>query len=440
MSNENRNRNERNNSILLSVAATIINNSRKKKMIKNVLRANETDKGIIDYQPSALEGYFDEKEELGNYIISGGINPFRIPGVTGTCIAAQRNGIPAMILHNGNIELSNKLQEVFKGTGILQVVDSQNPYYDPIYGHNESEIEQMLLRAIGIHNTVKNEAQYYIRAILSLFNAQKMPPNMDKLLSCPHERLLETIDKAVNGQLPGERLTEIDAGKIKSLLLQGQEERSNIEAYLSNLNIEGQNKFASVGDLKIAKNITKAFSQNKIIIIDTAGSGRTFLELVLCEYLLAVNHVMSSMLIIDDIPVVKDSFLEEIINQCGIKSRFALSSNDVYAMLNGNSTLFHSLVGKAAKVFIMRHLSGNSCEEMAKVIGKYDERSFADNMGGRYSFQPKYDYGFSSDINVSIKREYIIRPDRIFNMADEEVYIIDKDKNQRIHTEIVNCF
>ena len=56
----------------LGLTWALIKKHKQKKKIKAIQQSNIEAQGIVHYQPSNIEAFFDDKEPLGNIIISGG--------------------------------------------------------------------------------------------------------------------------------------------------------------------------------------------------------------------------------------------------------------------------------------------------------------------------------------------------------------------------------
>ena len=421
-----------NNSKIGIIINEIMDRRRTKKIIKQIANTNEQMKGIVRYYPSRIEAFFDPSEEIGNYAVSGGDIEWRNQCIVGATIAAYNKQIPVVILHEHNYRLVKQIEYIFSGTGILSEVDKCNRFYDPIWKLSDMETIQLICNVIRQSYEINFNAQYYLSAILKFIRKTGKLPYLHMFMTCPYEQLLDKIDQAVNkGSLKSQ-----EAFDIKTLIMQGQNERGCIENFFNQLRIDSNGKIARKRDLHRIKNIRNTFQENGIIMFDISGPQSTLIDLILEEYQFAANKFSRGLFILDDISISQNKMFENIIFNMG-NQKIMISSPDLLSMFNGNLNDFLGFLGKVSKAFILRHGSSYSCEKWSDFIGKYDERSITNTLGNQYTFSKKTGYSYNSSINISVKREYIVKPEQIAALGNNEMFLVDKDKGQKIFTMLI---
>ena len=88
------------------------------------------------------------------------------------------------------------------------------------------------------------------------------------LVRCPHDELIEKIDDAENlGYLTSQK-----AAQIRGLIMQGQSERANVQAFFSQLSYQATGVLSSHGSRSHAVNIRTAVEHAGLLMIDIGSS------------------------------------------------------------------------------------------------------------------------------------------------------------------------
>ena len=77
-----------------------------------------------------------------------------------------------------------------------------------------------------------------------------------------------------------------------------------------------------------------------------------------------------------------------------------------------------------------------SCTKFSEVFGYYDVDKVSKNSGNSENYQWGYGYSYSSGITVTQDREFVVKPEEISCMAENEVYILDRNAKELAHTTL----
>ena len=142
----------------VGIVAALVDHKRKKKELQAVLDANEANQGIVRYQPSQIEAFFNESDPIQNVLITGGDPILRVRSMTRSAECAFIQGYTVLILHCGNAILEQALNTYF-GSGIVQIVNRRNPIYDPFVGATKSDIARLTIAAIPFYTASTRQAR-----------------------------------------------------------------------------------------------------------------------------------------------------------------------------------------------------------------------------------------------------------------------------------------
>ena len=107
---------------------------------------NQRRKGIQEYQPSEIGGFFQENSDLDNMVISGGTKEKRVEAIEAYINLSCYFDSATLILHANDYELEKAIEQKYGGTGRLVVINGRNPCLDPFYGLTSREIGQLIKR------------------------------------------------------------------------------------------------------------------------------------------------------------------------------------------------------------------------------------------------------------------------------------------------------
>lgn len=409
-----------------------------KQLLRNIDNQNNQNKGITNYKPSQIEAFFADSDPLGNVVISGGSDVLRARTVNGAARWAYSKGYSVVVIHASNSTLENMIASTFLGIHDLAVFNRTFSCYEPFVGISDNEICRMIQLSATKTCEIRSGARYYIEGMTQFIRSKNVAPYCDMYITCPHLQLFDKVDDAeakgcINSTL---------AQQIKSLLVQGQPERSDVENFFTLLGHQGNGILAKKANISKATNIRSVVQKDGIAILDILSSTNyLLLNLAINEIETAISTGKKIMVVFDNIPAASSELMEQFIKRNSISCFSVFSALDTYASLNADDNLFASVVGRSSKIVIYNHSSGLSCTKWAETIGYYEKKEVTNTYTNSSNYQSMFSIipgnMNSSTINVNAKREYIVKPEEINRMAPNEVYIFDSSNRELAHTTII---
>ena len=407
------------------------------KQLRNIERENEAKRGVVEYLPSQIEGFFDVNEPLGNVVFSGGDATIRARAVAAAAACVFSNGYPVIVLHCGNVELERQLQNTFAYSSMLVLINRGNAIYEPLTSLSNSEIGQLFVQTGTGMYTIPSGGKYYIEALAEFLRSKGIAPYCKMFFSCPHQRLPQVVDSAAAAGRIGQK----SAQQIKSLIMQGQNYRGTIETYFSRL--EQQSSQVMCGKSQIGRRISlmSAAKQHLVISLDiSADTNDLLLNVIASEVERIIASGIPVLLAVDDISLSSNDSVARLLHSSNSNFWRVVSSRDVYSMAGSNDAVFSDLVNSAQKIFISSH-SGISCNRWANVAGEYDKAEITQSFSSSNRFHSFFSIFPGQDnatnLTISQKREQIIKPEEISKMAPNEIFVIDRVSQEIAHTTVV---
>lgn len=426
-----------NESVLLSTFRKIIEVRERRRQLKAIDEGNESRRGVIEYAPSQIEGFFDINEPLGNIIASGGDCNVRCRIVAAAAACAATQGVPVIVLHCGNTDMERQLGSMFAGAPIFQVINRSNPIYEPLTDLNDSEISQLLVQSGAGLTAVPSGGKYYIEALAAFLRAKGINPYCKMFFTCPHQKMVQAVDAAVQAR----QLSAADGQHIKSLIMQGQNYRSTVETYFSRLEQQSNHILCGKSRLNHRVSLYKSAQQKMVTVLDIATDTNDLLLNVIAG---EIERILASgiplCLAIDDISLASNENIARLLRSSVSTFWRVITSRDFFSMAGSSDAVFSDITNNAQKLFIAAH-SGISCTKWAQLIGEYDKdeisKSFATSNHYRSFFSVLPSQGDSQNITVAQKREYIFKPEMIARFAWNEIVIINRIEQEIAHTFVV---
>ena len=416
----------------LGLAWALIKKHKQKKALKAIETSNVDAQGIVNYQPSNIEAFFDEKEVFGNIILSGGDEFVRLRALARCVECAYIQGYVPIILHANNYNLENYLVSCF-GTTNVTYLNGQFPYYEPFIGLSDNEICQIIMNSTTENYDIKGIGKYYIDGITSFIRSKKVNPYLWMYITCPHMDLNDKINDAVTNGVIGDD----EARKIISQIVQGELERGNIENFFIKLRSEAEYIIAKKNNLSNGTCIRKTAMKKGAIVIDIRTSSNVLLlNIIMSEIEMLKNKGERVFLCFDGIQLPNNKLVSDFAKSSGTQSALCLLSQDTYADFLGDDNLFYAVVGKASKIVLSKHMSAYSCQKYSEIVGMYDKQEVSDTYTGNMSLIGKFSYGTTTSKNISKKREEKVKPEEILQLNDDEVFILDNNA-EIAHTIVV---
>ena len=429
---------QKNESILITAIRKMAETKRIKKQLQAINQSNEARRGVTEYLPSKIEGFFDVNEPLGNVIVSGGDNSIRCRAVSAAAACVFTKGYPVIVLHCGNGELEREIQNMFAPSPRCVFVNRSNPVYDPLTSLSNSEISQLFVQAGSGVAAIPPGGRYYIEALAEFLRCKGIDPYCKMFFSCPHQQLAQAIDSAVAaGQLTAQL-----GQQIKSLIMQGQQYRSAIETFFARLEQQSSHIMCGKSQLNRRLSLFECAKKRLVTVVDLATDTNDILiNLVSNEIERFLATGLPLCLAIDDVSLSSNENMSRLLRSVNSNFWKVISSKDFYTMTGSNDALFSDITNSAHKVIISSH-SGLCCTKWSSVLGEYDKEEISES----FSSSSRYHTFFtvfpgqdnSRNLTVSQKREQIVKPEDLVRMASNEVFVINRTANEIVHTVITS--
>ena len=422
-----------NSSGLLGLIVALINRRRTKKALERIEDTNRENRGIIHYQPSNIEAFFDENEPICNMVFSGGLNTIRCRSVSRAIECAVIQGYHPVVLHASNIDLEQTLLSNF-GPQYVSVANKGNPIYDPFYKKTNADINRLVLTSGTKGTEVNSAGKYYIDGISDFIRAKRITPYIDMYITCPHMDLLDKINEL---EMQG-GITDTEARRITSKIIQGEMERGNIENFFSRFSMQAAGILADKSQLLYAVNVNISAKRNQILAIDINSTTSTlFLNMIGSEIEMELEAGRKIAVFLDGIPLQASDSMQNLIKKSGNNCCVVMSSDDAYAEFNGDDNGFYSYLGKCSKAILSKHSSAHSCQKWADYIGSYDKHEITTTFAENANYVGQWGMGATQTANINVKRENIIKPEDLLRMNPNEVFVQNKNNGEISYTMVV---
>jgi hypothetical protein len=402
---------------------------------------NEITRGITEYKPSEIGGFFPPTDPIGNVVISGGEDAMRSQTIEAISYLAYDTQLPVVILHQGNNELETMMQLTFGKSGCLTIVNQKNPVYEPFVDLSDVEISKLIIESAPKDFDIKPNARYYINGMIEFLRAKKRPPSLSAFEKCPHYELFNKVDTLIADST----ITEPVGQAIKSKLMSGQSECFKLESYFAEL-VNQFSPILSAGGTKTKYSLLQTINAPGIVTIDIGSNiNKLLVNVLITQIKIAISKGKPISLIIDELYSENDDLFTNFMKIRNEKCKLTISAKDIYALCGGNEKLFHTILGNSEKIVVFCHSSGASALKWAEAIGQYDKTEITKSHNRGHSRQNQvrsgenttYGYNISNTTNYNQKREYIIKPETITRMQPNEVYIVDSVNREIAHTCLV---
>lgn len=429
---------QKNESILITAIRKMAEAKRIKKQLQAINQSNEARRGVTEYLPSKIEGFFDVNEPLGNVIVSGGDNSIRCRAVSAAAACVFTKRYPVIVLHCGNSELEREIQNMFAPSPRCVFVNRSNPVYDPLTSLSNSEISQLFVQAGSGIAAIPPGGRYYIEALAEFLRCKGIDPYCKMFFACPHQQLAQAIDSAVAaGQLTAQL-----GQQIKSLIMQGQQYRSAIETFFARLEQQSSHIMCGKSQLNRRLSLFECARKRLVTVVDlSTDTNDILINLVSNEIERLLAAGVPLCLAIDDVSLSSNENMSRLLRSVNSNFWKVISSKDFYTMTGSNDALFSDITNSAHKVIISSH-SGLCCTKWSSVLGEYDKEEISES----FSSSSRYHTFFtvfpgqdnSRNLTVSQKREQIVKPEDLVRMASNEVFVINRNANEIAHAVITS--
>ena len=394
---------------------------------RRIKKFNKQARALEEYDIISNDVLFPAISYRENIIISGGDTPERMSLCERLIQNCSNQKQAVIVLHMGNKELE---QVVAKYNGVI--ANNQNRTFDAFTSFDLQEICQVVLETNRTKYEIKPSGRYILEVVYKLLSSAKKLPYFSNYAECPFYKLSDRI----NDRLTKGLITQAEADDLDSLLMMGQSESANVEAFfndmksfLSHIASENTNKPYGTSVLSAIKN-------KKILCIDINSSANIMLiELIVNSLNIAMSRGYVFTFFLDDIPITANELLKNALCQKSNHSNI-ICTNDLYALLNARDEVFSILVGEAEKTVLFSHGSHISCEMWAKYIGEYEKIEVSYNSNSGFNDSGNWSFNTNHGQQMKEKREYKVKPEELNRLYQNEAFIYDNKNGSLIQARI----
>jgi len=390
-------------------------------------------RGVTDIKSSTYESLLPDNRSVENAMVSGGSAQVRSGFISRYAFNANSQGYPVIILHENNNSLPYELSAVINKQNLV-FIDHRNPNFEPFYKMSAREINKLMFDVATKDYDLKKNASYYIDGMCDFLKSKKIAPTLKSFNSCPHADLFDKIDSL---EIQG-IISDTQAQSIKSKLMMGQSEQFKLSSLFEDLYDQTERILCKTKGTQ-RYNVFSAIAERKVFVLDISSNVNNLLvNVLLSQIRQAVTKGSNLVLISDELTSSGNELMKKILCERTEKCKLVTCSSDAYSMCDGDEKTFSTVVGNCEDIIILGHSSGATCTKWAETIGYYNKEEESQSYAkGSMRHSPFSLFpGSNSTVtkNYNIKREYIVRPELINRMSQNEVYAYKHSENQLIHT------
>lgn len=406
-----------------SLTASAISRFNRKKTLKRISQANEANRNMVKMGQVSPDQLIPSFDPLGNLCITGGTQAMRNTLVLQNCIQSCSEGLPTIVLHEGNHQLEHNLGAVRGSLHYFRLINPSLPYYDPIFRLPDYEAAAIIVNAALPEHKIDTAGMLYLGALNTLLRKRGITPYIRMLASCPHNNIQIVIQ---NEEQAG-HITAAEAAIIRNDIAAGDSARSGIEYFLSQLQRESDT-IAWKSHLSRCTSIAECVHSGGIMAIDIGSTNkRTQLSLITAEIEVCVMRGTSLRVIIDAASLLNCEKLRSLLRNSSGSLTWTLSCPDVCNMVSSTQEELSSWLALARKTILFSH-SIRTAQMLSRELGEYDyievTQSHSGNNGiGQFGFH----FGANNNISTVSKRERVVKPEEIENLAEEEFILLDNN-------------
>lgn len=405
----------------ITLTASLVSSSNRKKKIKRINRENIINKGITYVGQTSVNKVIEDYENLGNVILSGGDSFARNALIIQNIIQARNNGEPVIVIHENHRQLETEIGINFKNSNYLRFIDDKNNYYDPLFGKSEQEISEIISRAILYENDGKIEVDDFVECILSICRKKGTAAYLNFLKKCPFKQLTTVV---TNMQTAG--LIDIsEATRLIEDLNNASAGRCFVEHFFKELNCENVIS-PSQDKLGRSTSVMDCIKNNGILCINVNSfENKSTLDIIASELELGVMKYRKKVRLI----LLADNFsdnksINKITKTLTHYVTWTISSQDVSVTVGEHKELTE-WISMAHKVTIFKN-SSKCAEKIAKELGDYEKTEITRAKAGNTSFgRFGLHFGANDNISTSQKRENKVNGNDITDLNHREFYLLN---------------
>lgn len=358
---------------------------------------------------------------MGNICISGGTEAIRNELIVQNCKQSASIEVPTITIHEGNYFLEQMLQTAFSGHRYLRIINSSNPFYDPIFRLNDMEIGHFISDSSPKDHKVDSGGALYVKALSTLLRRRGITPYTRMFASCSHGSINNLIVKMENSGA----LNADEADRLRNEVSLGSKAQADVEYFFQQLELESP-ILAWKSNLSRCTSISECILRNGIMSIDVASCGRlNQLALISTEIEHCARTGTPFRMIIDAVSFSGSEKLIQALKNSSSSVAWTISSSDMNHMLGNVQGELATWLALSHRAVLFSH-GIKTWELLSAKLGDYEHIDVVESRAGNNNIgRIGYHYGANSSFSTSSKRQRVIQPEEIESLGNNGFIMLD---------------
>lgn len=404
-----------------SLVAAVVDHSNRKKEKRRINKLNEQNRNIQLMGNTSPSQVIPCNYQMGNISISGGTEAIRNELIVQNCKQSASIGVPTIIIHEGNYLLEQLLQTAFSGHRYLRIINSSNPFYDPIFRLNDMEIGHFISDSSPKNHKVDSSGALYVKALSAILRRRGITPYTRMFANCPHGSINNLIVKMEQSGA----LNADEADKLRNEVSLGSKAQADVEYFFQQLELESP-ILAWKSNLSRCTSISECILRNGIMSIDVASCGRlNQLALISTEIEHCARTGTSFRIIINAVSFSGSEKLIQALKNSSSSVAWTISSPDMNRMLGNTQGELATWLALSHRAVLFSH-GIKTCELLSAELGDYEHIDVVESRAGNNNIgRIGYHYGANSSFSTSAKRQRVIQPEEIESLGNNGFIMLD---------------
>ena len=404
-----------------SLAASVVEHSNRKKAIKRIGKVNEANRNIQTLGSTNVDQLLPSNYQMGNISISGGNLDVRNKLIVQNCRQDVSVGIPTLVIHEGNYRLEKMLQMAFSGHRYFRLINAANPYYDPIFRLNDTELGHFVSDAAPSDHPINSAGALYVKALSSLLRKKGITPYMRMLAGCPHN----SINSIIQNMEASGIITADEANAYRNDIMAGSNSRADIEYFFHQIELESS-VLAWKSNLSRCTSIFECILRNGIMSIDVSSCTKlNQLSLIATEIEHCSRNSSPFRVIVDATSIFGNEKFISTLKNASSSIMWTISSPDIYRMIGGGQGELSTWLALSHRAILFSH--GIKTSELLSVeLGDYEHIDVIESKAGNNNIGSiGFHFGHNSSYSTSSKRERVLKPEEIEGLRENQFIMLD---------------
>jgi len=404
-----------------SLVASVVDHSNRRKAKRRINKLNEHNRNIQLMGNISPDQIIPCNFQMGNISISGGTGAVRNELIIQNCKQGTSVGVPTIINNEGNYLLEQMLQTTFSGHRYLRIINSSNPFYDPIFRLNDMEIGHFISDSSPKDHKVDSGGALYIKALSTILRRRGITPYTRMFAHCPHGSINNMIVNMENSGV----LNADEADRLRNEVSMGSKAQADVEYFFQQLELESP-ILAWKSNLSRCTSISECILRNGIMAIDVASCGRlNQLALISTEIEQCARTGTPFRMIIDAVSFSSSEKLIQALKNSSNSVAWTIASPDMNRMLGNAQGELATWLALCHRAVLFSH-GIKTCELLSAELGEYEHIDVVESRAGNNNIgRIGYHYGANSSFSTSAKRKRVIQPEEIESLGNNGFIMLD---------------